>query len=393
MPYDQYGNYYEDTASSTYDPGGSSVFEPTTTSYDPGDWYAPAPTADPAIGTYGLYSPYGNNTPVSSGSSTGTTSGTTGTGTTSGTSYGKTGTTSVGTTKAGTQAITEKDVYSYTATAPTTQTSSNTTTGSSTTGPTTSTSITGPSTSTQVTGPSTSTTTVDPTTATQIGTTTSTSSKTPTMDKPALQETADLTLPAMDAMRERYLAQEEQALGVGEWRNSLRQGLNKIMSEGNFASRGSQMRALFEGAGEGLGKILQSASSAARTLYAAEYAIEVNTATANWNKDVSAHLSEFQADVSMYLGTMNTTTSGTTSQTTETSGGGSTTSNTGSTATGTSSGGTTTGTTSGGEITTTGNTTGTQNTSGGDVFKYTGTEPYAAAISSGTKTAGTSFPY
>jgi hypothetical protein len=102
------------------------------------------------------------------------------------------------------------------------------------------------------------------------GTSINTTRKIPTMALPSYTEVPAISMPGRDPMRERVLAQEEASLGVGEWRQSIRSGLNKVMSEGNFASRGSQMRQLFAGAGQALGRILQSASSSARQQYNAE---------------------------------------------------------------------------------------------------------------------------
>lgn len=251
-----------------------------------------------------------------------------------------------------------ESIYSYTQTAPTTITGSSTTSG---------TSITGPSTSTQTTGPSSSSTVVKPQTTLQSSTSNTMSRRIPTMALPKYQETPALTLPERDRMRERVLAQEESALGVGEWRQSLRQGLNKIMSEGNFASRGAQLRQMLSGAGQGLGRILQAANSSARAQYNAEYQNMVTAAVENYRGQLSEHMAQFQSAVGMYLGTMDTETTQSGTQTSKTSGGGSTTK---------TSGGTVTGTTSGGTVTTTGQTGTTQNTSGGGVFSYKGSTPY-----------------
>ena len=222
---------------------------------------------------------------------------------------------------------------------PSEQTEANAIYGSSVTSGT---STTGPSTSTRITGPSTSISTVAPSTTLQSSTSTNMSRRVPTMALPEYKETPALTLPERDRMRERSLAQEESALGVGEWRQSLRQGLNKIMSEGNFASRGAQLRQMLSGAGQGLGRILQAASSSARSQYNAEYQTMVTAAVENYRGQLSEHLAQFQSAVGMYLGTMGTETTQTGTQTNKTSGGGSTTSTSGGTVTDTSSGGTTT---------------------------------------------------
>jgi len=164
-----------------------------------------------------------------------------------------------------------------------------------------------------------------PQTQITTGETTSTTHKVPTMALPQYQETPALVAPPRNAMRERMLAQEEASLGVGEWRQSLKSGLNKIMSEGNFAARGAQMRELFSGAGKALGRILQSASSAARKQYNEEYATAVSFAVENYRGQLQQRLSKYSQDIQMYLGTMENQTTQSSNQSVFTSGGGTTT--------------------------------------------------------------------
>jgi len=334
--YNRYGEWDEYLGNDPgYDPEGSSGHEPTNTSYDPGDWWkyspadpnsAPASFGSPALDS-GLYGAWVTPEPPPAVKPQGQRLAG-GTGSRSSTSVPSVPAVAPTGKSAGAGQALNEPVYTYNSTEPTTTTT--------TRDPTTTTSVT------------------SPTTSTTSGSTTNISQRIPTMALPQYEEAAALSLPARDALRERYLAQEEQALGVGEWRQSLRKGLNKLMSEGNFATRGAQMRELFAGAGQGLGRILQAASSAARAIYNAEYGILVTQAVENYRGQLSEHLAKFNSEVGMYLGTMDTSTTGTSTQNTYTSG-----SNT----TQVTSGGTT-----------------KQVTSGGSTSGYRGNQPYDPAL-------------
>jgi hypothetical protein len=138
---------------------------------------------------------------------------------------------------------------------------------------------------------------------------TSVTTRTPTRPMPILGSTPAFASPTYDESKVAAYAQQDAALGVSEWRQSLSSGLNKIMSEGNFATRADQMRKMFQGAGTGLSHIMKAATDEGRNRYAQEYNALVQQAIINHQDEVRQAYTQFQADLQNYFQTMQITTS------------------------------------------------------------------------------------
>ena len=136
----------------------------------------------------------------------------------------------------------------------------------------------------------------------------STTTRTATKPLPTLGATPAYTAPQYDETKVAAYAQQEAGLGISEWRQSLTSGLNKIMSEGNFATRADQMRKMFQGAGSGLARILKGATDEARNRYTIEYNASVQQALIQHEDEVRKAYTQFQADMQNYFQTMTTTT-------------------------------------------------------------------------------------
>jgi len=129
-----------------------------------------------------------------------------------------------------------------------------------------------------------------------------------TKPMPTLGATPAYTAPTYDESKVTAYAQEEAGLGIAEWRQSLTSGLNKIMSEGNFATRADQMRKMFQGAGAGLANILKGATDEARNRYTVEYNAAVQQALIQHEDEVRQAYTQFQADMQNYFATFTQTT-------------------------------------------------------------------------------------